>query len=197
MVEIKGVGYYADVINGVAKVAIPKLDAGTYIAKITYVGDDKYDSMSTSVKFSVEKAKSSISAIGDDIAVGDDATVTIKLPSDATGTVTVTIDGKTYTTKVSDGKAVFVIPDLPVGVYKAVVKYSGDAKYNSTVAITKVIVKGNNDTRNETHPEHTVKHSKNTGDRIGLSAHATGNPLWILLLVILAIGSTQIRRFKK
>ena len=198
LVQINGVGYYANVVNGVAKVAVPKLDAGTYTAKITYIGDDKYEPVTTSVKFTVEKAKSSMSAIGDDINVGDDATVTIILPNDATGTVTVTIGGKTYSTKVVDGKAVFVIPDLPAGVYKATVRYSGDAKYNSTVAVTKVIVKGNNDTRNDTHTHgHAVKHSKNTGDGIDLSTHATGNPLWILLLVILAIGSTQIRRFKK
>jgi hypothetical protein len=30
-----------------------------------------------------------------------------------------------------------------------------------------------------------------------LEKHATGNPILILLLVILALGSTQIRRFKK
>ena len=137
-------------------------------------------------------------AIGDAIYVVHDETVSIILPNDATGTVTVTIDGKTYSTKVVDGKAVFVIPDLPAGVYKATVRYSGDAKYNSTVAVTKIIVNGNNDTRNDTHAHgHAVKHSKNTGDGIDLSTHATGNPLWILLLVILTIGSTQIRRFKK
>ncbi|WP_296878470.1 Ig-like domain repeat protein [uncultured Methanobrevibacter sp.] len=197
LVEINGVGYYADIINGKAKVAIPKLNAGKYTAKVIYPGDGKYEAMTSSVQFAVEKAQSKMSASSDDVTVGEDATVTIKLPSDATGTVTVTIAGKKFTTKVKNGKAILVIPGLPAGVYKAVVKYSGDSKYNATVTVTDIFVEGNNNTRNDTEHEQDAELSKNTSDGMGLSAYAAGNPLWILLLALLTIGSTQIRRFKK
>ena len=171
--------------------------AGKYTAKVIYPGDGKYEAMTSSVQVAVEKAQSKMSASSDDVTVGEDATVTIKLPSDATGTVTVTIAGKKFTTKVKNGKAILVIPGLPAGVYKAVVKYSGDSKYNATVTVTDIFVEGNNNTRNDTEHEQDAELSKNTGDGMGLSAYAAGNPLWILLLALLTIGSTQIRRFKK
>ena len=195
LVEINGVGYYADIVNGKAKVIIPKLGAGKYTAKVTYVGDDKYSSISTTTTFTVKKMDSGISAIGDEIFVGEDATVTIKLPKDATGTVTITIEGKKYTTEVHNGQAVFVIPGLSEGIYEAVVQYSGDDKYNSSLTVTTVTVHDNghgNDINNGF--SHSI--SLNDEKGVNLSAYATGNPIWILLLLLLAAISTQIRRFR-
>ncbi|MEE1129584.1 MAG: Ig-like domain-containing protein [Methanobrevibacter sp.] len=197
LVEINGVGYYADVVNGVARITIPKLPAGKYNAKLTYTGDDKYEESSTTVSFTVKKASSSISATADEITVGEDEKITVKLPSDATGTVTVTIDGKKYTATVSNGKAVIVIPGLPAGVYDAVIVYSGDAKYNSSTSMVRVVV--NEDIHNETNnrnASHEIPVDVKEG--ISLSDYPTGNPLWILLLVLLAIGSNEFRRrFRK
>ena len=36
MVDINGVGYYADIVNGKAKVIVPELPSGKYTAKVTY-----------------------------------------------------------------------------------------------------------------------------------------------------------------
>ncbi len=196
LVEINGVGYYADIVNGKAKVIIPKLDAGKYTAKVTYIGDDKYNEISTTTKFTVKKVSTGMSATSDEIYVGEDASVSIKLPKDATGTVTITVYGKKFKATVSDGKAVFVISGLPEGVYDAVVHYSGDDKYNATTTRTTIIV---HDDHNGTpdNGEHSSHVSPEAGEGIDLSTHATGNPIWILLLIVLALGSTQIRRFRK
>ena len=196
LVEINGVGYYADIVNGKAKVVIPKLDAGTYTAKVTYVGDAKYEGFTDVVKFTVEKAKSSMSATADEVKVGEDSTITIDLPSDATGTVTVTIDGKKYTTEVVNGKAVIKVHGLPAGKYNAIVVYSGDAKYNSTTTMVEVVVDGNNNGTPDNGGKHEI--ALDVGEGVSLSDYPTGNPLWILLLVLLAIGSNEIRRrFRK
>jgi hypothetical protein len=196
LVEINGVGYYGDIVNGVAKVIVPKLAAGKYTAKVTYGGDGKYLENSTTVKFTVEKAKSKISATGDEIMVGDDATVTIKLPTDATGIVTITIDGKTYTAQVFNGKAIVSIPGLAAGTYKATVVYSGDDKYGPTTTVTYVVVNDNNNGTNGNGSNEITLDVSEGG--VSLSDYPTGNPLWILLLVLLTIGSNEIRRrFRK
>ena len=190
LVDINGVGYYADIINGKAKVIIPDLPAGKYTAKVSYEGDDKYLANKTTVKFTVSKTKPPVSATGDMITVGDDATVTVKLPRNATGTVTITIEGKKYKTEVKDGEAKFYIPDLPVGNYEVEVHYSGDKYYGAIDSVTYVTV---DDHKSHDNPSH--KSSGKGG--IELSTYATGNPILVLLLILLAACTAQIRRFRK
>ena len=191
LVDIDGVGYYGNIINGKAKVIIPDLPAGSYTATVTYEGDDKYlPSSSTAVSFTVSKAKAPISASGSSITVGDDATVTVNLPEDATGNVTIEIDGK-YTKEVVDGKVVFEIPGLSPGTHKAVVTYSGDGKYDANSTITSIEVHY----KESPEPVNPGHESAKAGSM--LTKHAAGNPIWILLLAVLAIGSTQFRRFRK
>nr|WP_292740667.1 Ig-like domain repeat protein [Methanobrevibacter sp.] len=195
LVDINGVGYYADIVNGKAKVIVPELPSGKYTAKVTYEGDDKYLPSTTTTKFTVTKNAAPISASGDEIPQGKDATVVVKVPSDATGTVTITVDGKKYTAEVKDSKAVFVIPGLTKGDHGVTAVYSGDKKYDANDTITDIeVVYQDNPNNGGDHGEADVAHN---GDGIDLSQHATGNPILVLLLIIIVIGSTQIRRFKK
>ena len=188
LVDIGGVGYYATISNGVAKVTIPELPSGTYKAKVTYEGDDKYLPSTTTVTFKVTKSKTPIKADGDEIEVGDDGTVTVKVPSDATGTVTIKVNGKTYTKEVKNGKAVFKVPGLNKGDHKVSAKYSGNKKYDANTTNTDILVHGHGSSK---HHAHAVSHG------IPLTAHATGNPIIVLLLILLTLGVSQIRRFKK
>ena len=157
-----------------------------YDAIVTYEGDDKYLPSSTVTSFKVVKGATPISSNDDYIEVGDDATVKVHLPSDATGYVTITVDGKEYTAEVIDGVAVFYIPGLNTGTHTVTIYYSGDDKYPANETTSKIVVSG--------------KGNGNGSDRnegILLSDYPTGNPILIVLLVILAIGTTQIRRFRK
>ena len=188
LVDINGVGYYGTIVNGKAKVLVPELPSGKYTAKVTYEGDDKYLPSTTTTKFTVTKVKTPISATGDDIDQGQDATVVVKVPSDATGTVTITVGGKQYTVEVVNGKAVFDIPGLSNGDYKVTASYSGDKKYEANDTVTDI----------EVYYHGSPYHNNGGGEgAVGLSKHATGNPILVLFLVILAIGTTQIRRFRK
>ena len=195
LVNINGVGYYANVINGVAKVIIPELPSGKYTAKVTYEGNAKYlQSKTITTTFTVTKVKTPISADGDDIEQGQEATVVVKVPNDATGTVTIGVNGKKYTNYVEDGKAVFEISGLKKGDYNVEASYSGDKKYEANNTITDIIV--------TFHDDDNGNHAGNGGSQdsandINLADHPTGNPIFALLLILVVLASTQIRRFKK
>ena len=188
LVDIDGVGYYATVTNGKAKVIVPELPSGKYAAYVTYEGDDKYLPSTTAVSFRVSKSSAPISISGDEVITqGEDATVIVHLPEDATGTVTITVDGRTYTTEVRNGKATFVIPGLTRGDHDITASYSGDRKYEANDTLTDIDV-----LYNETPEE--GQHEYHHGG-VDLTRHATANPLLALLVMVFAVGTLRIRRF--
>ena len=187
LVDIDGVGYYGTIINGVAKIIIPNLPAGNYDAFVTYEGDDKYLPSNNTVKFKVTKANTPISATGDEINVGENATVVVTLPEDATGTVTIVVDGRRFTSDVINGEAVFIVPGLKEGTYLVRVFYSGDDNYDANETVTYIIV----------HDDGKGNSTNGFTDGVILSSYPTGNPILALLVIIVAVGFVQLRRFKK
>ena len=77
-----------------------------------------------------------------DINVGDKATITVTLPSDATGSVSIVVNGKTYTASVNKGKATLDVSGLAKGTYTVTASYAGDSKYVSKSNSTGFNVKG-------------------------------------------------------
>ena len=63
----------------------------------------------------------------------------VSVPDDATGDVTVTIDGKDYTVPIKDGKAVVDISDLPSGTHDVKVTYPGNDKYDQKTVSTSIV----------------------------------------------------------
>ena len=194
LVYMGGVGYYGVIIDGTANIIIPELPSGVYIAKVTYQGDRKYLPSSTSVKFTVTKVKTPISAGGDVIEEGNDATVVVRVPEDATGTITITVDGKKYTEEVENGSAVFKVPGLVKGDWDVDAEYSGDKKYEANDTITDILVYKNTDGNDTDNNEHYANAADNVVD---LSDYPTGNPILVVLLILMALCVTQVRRFKK
>ena len=124
LVDIDGIGYYANVTNGVAHVNLPiNLKPGTYEAVVTFPGNDKYVSKTVKDSFTVDSKETPMSIVVED----DD--IIIELPKDATGSVIVSINGKTQTVSIKDGRAVVDISDLEPGNYTVVANYPGDSKY--------------------------------------------------------------------
>jgi hypothetical protein len=193
--DVDGVGYYANIVNGVAELTIEDLPNGVYDAKLTYEGDDKYLPCTTTVKFTVYKVKAPIEASGDVIKEGDSATVIVTVPDDATGTITITVDGKKYTEEISDGKAVFKVPGLVKGDWDVDVEYSGDDKYEGNATITDVLVY-RNDVPSDNHTDSHEPESHESG-AVKLSDYPTGNPILVMLLILIALGAAKARRFKK
>ena len=79
---------------------------------------------------------------GDEISVGDNATITVILPVDAAGNVQAEIGGKNYISPVNGGQALITIPGLTAGNYTASVTYSEDYnRYNSATGNVNVNVR--------------------------------------------------------
>ena len=76
-----------------------------------------------------------------DINVGDKATITVTLPSDATGSVSIVVGGKTYTAPINKGKATLDVSGLAKGTYAVTANYAGDSKYVSKSNTTRFNVK--------------------------------------------------------
>ena len=71
-----------------------------------------------------------------DIDYGENATISVKLNSDATGKVIITVDGINYIADLNNGEATLILPNLSVGNHTVNVYYEGDKKYK--VATTDV-----------------------------------------------------------
>ena len=101
-----------------------------------YSGDDNTEGTSTASSVTVPKYDTPISVDVSDIDVGDTAVVTVTVPENATGNVTIEIDGVKYTSEIKDGKAVFNVENLTDGAKTIAVDYAGDDNYvgNHTTA---------------------------------------------------------------
>lgn len=79
-----------------------------------------------------------ITVSASDIIYGANTIVDVNLDNDATGSVVVTIDGKTNTSQLNDGKASVSLSGINAGLNKVIkVDYSGDYNYkNATTTIT-------------------------------------------------------------
>ena len=126
---INGVKYSEVIQNG--RVTKSITDPGDYNVVISYSGDLRFNSSSTSISFTI-KSQASVN-----IPSSSDSEFTITLPNDATGTLTVKINGQTYTKELVNGKATITLPD---GSYDAVITYSGDSKYAGFTITKKVTV---------------------------------------------------------
>ena len=167
------------------------LPVGPYPAFALYPGNENYTSVNTSDLFHVRDLPSTVVVTADDIYVGEDAIINIEVgPEGVTGFVTANIDGKNYTLPIFDGQAILIVPGLKAGEHDIVAFYSGDDKYLPTNTTGEIIVNPV-----EKPPIDENKTHKHGG--IPLSQYATGNPIVVLMIILLAIRSGQLRRVKR
>ena len=121
-----GKTYTAPIKNGKASITVSGLTENV-AAYVNYAGDQNYNPSSVEVMITVNpKENATISIYAPEITEGENATVTVTLPSDATGHVTIGDE----VIPVVNGTASAVLTNLPVGNTTVPVTYSGDDKYN-------------------------------------------------------------------
>ena len=127
-VTVNGVTQSIGLIDSKATVYVPGLLNGTYPITVKYSGDDKhFASENTTQHIYVNKvAVYDFVVVASDTVVGGNSTVTVYMPSDASGNITI----GTKTAKVVGGKAVIVLDkETTAGGKSITVLYSNDSKY--------------------------------------------------------------------
>ncbi len=125
-------------INGKFNGSIPDLATGDYNITVIYNGDNNYNGSECRSNVTINKADPQVTVdIGSeksfDIKIGDTVVAIVGVPGDATGTVSFSLDNKTWipiTIPEDDNLVEYDIPNLDIGDYILFVKYSGDKNYN-------------------------------------------------------------------
>ena len=118
---------------------------GSAIITVSVGGDGVYALNSTTVSVTVNekpippKENLTISASAEPITVGNNATVVVTGLEDATGDVSVIVNGKTYTAPIKAGEASVIVPGLTETV-TAAVNYAGDSNYNNASTAVEIVV---------------------------------------------------------
>ena len=136
-----GTDIFAEVKDGKA-VVNTVLPAGNYTIVATYLGDDEFNANETVISFTVADPESTVVniTIPDDLKPGDNATVKVEIPN-ATGNVTVIVDGKETVVKLVNGSAEVPITGVTEGDHNVVVIYSGDDKHAPAYDISNFTVR--------------------------------------------------------
>jgi hypothetical protein len=132
VVNIKGSMYLLPLENGTVEFNISGLAVGKYEnATVLYSGDTHFRSNSTNITFTVSRATDYVMDVKvDNITYGQDATIRVKVPTDAKGNVTIYVDGVDKgTVNVTDGSAELKVSGLAGGEHVVNVTYNGDSSY--------------------------------------------------------------------
>ena len=106
------------------------LGVGDYEVTVIYNGNAKYNATNITKTFSIGKISDyNVTLNTTDVVAGENSTLVIILPEDATGVVNVTVGKDSYKANVTDGVASVKINSLIAGDYKVNVTYSGDKTY--------------------------------------------------------------------
>ena len=134
-ITVEGKNYSAPIDKGIATFKIDNLASGSYDVSASYDGDENYLPGTNTSSFNVEKlgasasvpvkanektkANSTIIVNANNIAMGDSEKITVRVNEDATGSVTITVDGKTYSAPIDKG----------LTTYDVLASYDGDENY--------------------------------------------------------------------
>ena len=175
-VVVNGKSYNVAIVDEKGVLIISNLAAGDYNVDVTYLGDNKYLSSTNAANFTVSKVSDYNMTVDiADIVKGENATITVTIPEDGTGSVIVTINGTDYKGTVIKGIAKVIIPDLDEGTYKVVTFYTGDNKYDSMIVNGTITV--NKNTITTLIMNDVVKYFRGSQKLTAKLVDAIGNPI--------------------
>ena len=125
--------------------------------------------LAVNISFAAEQPQMSVSVA--DIEEGSTAHVSITLPSDATGRVTVSVNGQNYAATVQGGEASVDVPGLKAGDYSVKVTYEGGGNYSKVFKQANLKVAGEAKSNGTSANTNT-----STNTTTNTSANASGAP---------------------
>jgi len=132
--------------SGQASIPIDTLTPGTYTATISYKGSSNYKASNTTVKVTVTKADTIISAPDVSVAYKDPSGELVAVITNEQGkplavNLNVNFNGVDYTVRTdSNGQASIPIDTLSPGKYTATISYKGSANYKASTTTAKITV---------------------------------------------------------
>ena len=133
--------FNATVVNGTAIVNITNVTPGDHEVIVVYSGDGNHTGSNITANITAPKYDAPMDVIVGSIVNGT-AVVTVTVPKNATGNVTVRIDGMNYTAKIDGGKATIKLENLTGGAKTFIVEYPGDDKYVGNYTVGEFVAKG-------------------------------------------------------
>ena len=126
-VKIGDKNYDMAVLNGKANFVILDIADNVYDVEIKFNGDDKFNANSITARLNVSSADElSIKVIDN-----KNGTITVILPQNAIGNVSINIGGNDYIANVLNGTALVDISNATPGTYEVEVKYISGGDYNN------------------------------------------------------------------
>ncbi|MCQ2964585.1 MAG: Ig-like domain-containing protein [archaeon] len=164
---------------------IPDLDAGDYILFVKYSGDGNYYPVYSENPFSVDQLQTIVTVDPVKGKTGEKVKITARVTDERgnpvpEGTVIIGFNGKEYKVNVVNGIATVEVILPKAGTYSATAYYEG-INYNSSYTTFTVEVSdipGPNPDPNPVNPGNMEN---------------TGNPLFVLLIALAAIGLESLR----
>jgi hypothetical protein len=105
---------------------IPNLSVGNYTVEVNYTGNEIYDSVVSTAKFSVNKIPSDINISCGEIEVDKDVIFTFNVSDGATGIIEVYVNSQKETINVGE---IYTIAEVSRGNYLVKAIYNGDNNY--------------------------------------------------------------------
>ena len=143
--NINGKKVTVKITNGIGIYDAGILNVGKYNILVNHPGNKNINPSNASTSLNIVKTDTEANVTVPEARQGENVTINVELPNDATGNVKTTINGKTYSSQVKDGKATITIPNLVKGEYNLNIIYSGDKNYNPTETKVNVTVKEGSD----------------------------------------------------
>ena len=156
-ININNETYNITTIAGTGHLLIPTQPAGNHTITATFEGNDQYNSANTTIILTVNRADPPIIINTTDIKYGQNATITVTTLPDATGNLSISIDGKIYgMATIISGTEAFNIAGLDVGNHTVTATYSGDENYNpANKSATQTVTKADVDLEISLYPNAT------------------------------------------
>jgi len=99
LVNVDSVGYYVNVTDGRGALKLSHLGAGSYDVSAQFLGDDKYNAQSNVTSFTVKAVTDEDIKVDVDL---ENKTITIEVPENATGNVTVVFININFVDNITD-----------------------------------------------------------------------------------------------
>ena len=129
-VDLAGGGYYET--NHDSNADLDPILEGAQIRFASVTVDDFSAQSAVELVAPISKLDPFMDMTIDDITEGDNLIVLVIISSEATGSITLRINGEAFDTKdIEGGEARFIVPDLEVGTYEVTATYNGDEDYNT------------------------------------------------------------------